>query len=94
MGQGPGLPLTLTSYPLHTRGADSPITPSLEPRNLSLCLVKGTLTSPGGASPVLLQIMGPGQLIKGEGAYYRVSAADPLLGTHLGASRGQSTLTT
>lgn len=38
--------------------------------------------------------MGPGQLIKGEGAYYRVSAADPLLGTHLGASRGQSTLTT
>ena len=80
------LPLTLTSSPLHTCQADSPITPSLEPRNLSLCLVKGTLG--------LLQIMGPGQLIKGEGAYYRVSAADPLLGTHLGASRGQSTLTT
>lgn len=92
MGQGPGLPLALTSCPLHTRRADSPVMPSLErvpsspePRNLSLCLVKGTLE--------LLWTMGPGQLIKGEGASYRESAADPLLGTHLGTSYGQSTLT-
>ena len=68
-GTGTWLPLTLTSSPLHTCRADSPIAPSLEPRNLSLCLVKGTLG--------LLQIMGSGQLIKGEGAYYRCQQLNP-----------------
>lgn len=92
MRQGPGLPLALTSCPLHTCRADSPFMPSLEmvpsspePRNLSLCLVKGTLG--------LLWTMCPGQLNKGEGASYRESAADPLLGTHLSTSHGQSILT-
>lgn len=88
-GTGTWAPLTLTSCPLHTCRADSPVMPSLEtvpsspePRNLPLCLVKGTLG--------LLWTMGPGQLNKGEGASYRESAADPLLGAHLGTSHGQS----
>ena len=91
-GTGTWAPPRPHPFPLHTCRADSPIMPSLEmapsspePRNLSLCLVKGTLG--------LLWTMCPGQLNKGEGASYRESAADPLLGTHLGTSHGQSILT-